>query len=98
MISFGAGGFGSRPTVAPRTRKQPAATVRSFAGRRIELEKRAAMSGACSELARSKNAGAGIVSFPPEICVLADALEGILGNANETGDTAGSYNLPIRLI
>ena len=64
----------------------------------MELVIHAAMSGAGRELARSKNAGVGIVSFPPEICVLADALEGILGNANETGDTAGSYNLPIRLI
>jgi hypothetical protein len=64
----------------------------------MEFVKHAAKSGAGRELARSKNAGVGIIHVPPEICVLADALEGILGNADETGDTAGSYNLPIRLI
>ena len=64
----------------------------------MEFVMHAALSGADRELARLKNACVGIVSFPSEICVLADALEGILGNANKTGDTAGSYNLPIRLI
>lgn len=47
---------------------------------------------------QKKDVGIGTIAHPPEIRALADAWEGVLEDVIETSDTAGSYNLPIRLI